>query len=142
MCVNLVSVLVAQSCLTLCDPVDSSSPGSSVHGVLQARILEWVVMAFSRDLPNPGIEPRSPTLQAHSLPSEAPGKPGSVLFWLGLTEHPFYFSAECRVTSCPGSPGLRDFLGCWTSGTKSGQSYGNQGGYMLGCLDCVSLLQA
>ena len=41
-----VCVLVAQSCLTLCDPMDCSLPGSSVHGILQARILEWV--AFSR----------------------------------------------------------------------------------------------
>ena len=43
-------VLVAQLCLTLCDPVDCSPPGSSVHGILQARILEWVVMPFSRVL--------------------------------------------------------------------------------------------
>ena len=63
------------SVTTPCNPMDCSSPGSSVHGVLQARILEWVVMAFSRDLPNPGIEPRSPTLQADSLPIEPPGKP-------------------------------------------------------------------
>ena len=40
-------VLVTQLCLTLCDPVDCSLPGSSVHGILQARILEWVVMPFS-----------------------------------------------------------------------------------------------
>ena len=38
----------AQSCLTLCDPMDCSSPGSSVHGILQARILEWVATSFSR----------------------------------------------------------------------------------------------
>ena len=41
-------VLVAQSCLILCDPVDCSLPGSSVHGILQARILEWVAIPFSR----------------------------------------------------------------------------------------------
>ena len=41
-------VLVAQSCPTLCDPMDSNSPGSSVHGILQARILEWVAIPFSR----------------------------------------------------------------------------------------------
>ena len=39
---------VAQSCLTLCDPVDCSPPVSSVHGILQARILEWVAISFSR----------------------------------------------------------------------------------------------
>ena len=40
--------LIAQLCLTLCDPVDCSPPGSSVHGILQARILEWVAISFSR----------------------------------------------------------------------------------------------
>ena len=39
---------VAQSCLTLCYPVDCSPPGSSVHGIFQARILEWVTISFSR----------------------------------------------------------------------------------------------
>ena len=43
-----VCVTVTQSCLTLCDPVDCSPPGSSVHGVFQARVLEWVAIAFSR----------------------------------------------------------------------------------------------
>ena len=42
-------VLVAQSCLTLCNPMDYSPPGSSDHGILQARILEWVAIAFSKD---------------------------------------------------------------------------------------------
>ena len=48
-----------------------------VHGILQARILEWVAFPFSRDLPNPGIEPGSPALQADSLPAEPEGKPSS-----------------------------------------------------------------
>ena len=48
-----------QSCLTLCDPMDCSPPGSSVHGILQARILEWVAMPPPGGLPNPGIEPMS-----------------------------------------------------------------------------------
>ena len=39
---------IAQSCLTLCDPMDCSLPGSSVHGIFQARILEWVAISFSR----------------------------------------------------------------------------------------------
>ena len=42
-----LKVLVTQACLTLCDPVDYSPPGSSVHGILQARILEWVAMPSS-----------------------------------------------------------------------------------------------
>ena len=44
---------VAQSCPTLCDPLDCSPPGSSVHGILQARILEWVAMASSRGCSQP-----------------------------------------------------------------------------------------
>ena len=43
-----VNVLVAQSCQTLCDPMDYSPSGSSVHGILQAGILEWVAIPFSR----------------------------------------------------------------------------------------------
>ena len=55
----------AQLCLTLHDPTDYT-----VHGIIQASILEWAAFPFSRDLPNPGIEPRSPTLQVDSLPAE------------------------------------------------------------------------
>ena len=66
-------MLVTQSCPTLCDSMDYSPPDSSVLGILQARILEWVAIPFSKDLPNPGIEPRSPTLQADSSWSEPPG---------------------------------------------------------------------
>ena len=79
--------LTAQSCLTLYDPMNCSLPGSSVQGIFQARILEWVAISFSRgfsrqeywsglpfpsqeNLPNPGIEPGSPALQANSLPTE------------------------------------------------------------------------
>ena len=58
-----------------CDPMDCSGPGSSVHGILQARILEWVAIPFSKGLPDPRIEPGSPALQADSLLSMAPGKP-------------------------------------------------------------------
>ena len=47
----------------------------TVHGILWARILEWVAFPFSGDLPNPGTEPRSPTLQVDSLPAEPLGKP-------------------------------------------------------------------
>ena len=68
-------MLVAQSCPTLCNPTDCSPPVSSVHGILQARILEWVAISFFRDLPDPGMKPGSPTLQADSLLSEPPGKP-------------------------------------------------------------------
>ena len=52
-----------------CDPMDHSPPGSSVHGISQARILEWVAMPFD---PDPGITPESPGLQADSLPTTEP----------------------------------------------------------------------
>ena len=67
-------MLITQSCLTLCDSTDCSPPGSSVHGILQARILEWVAYPFSGDLLAPGTEPRSPALSADSLLTEPAGK--------------------------------------------------------------------
>ena len=48
-----MKVLVAQSCLTLCNSMDYSPPSSSVHGILQARILEWVAISFSRGSSQP-----------------------------------------------------------------------------------------
>ena len=68
---------VAQSCPTLCDPVNCTLPCFSIHWNLQARILEWVTISFSGDLPDPGIEPGSPALEADALTSEPPGKPNS-----------------------------------------------------------------
>ena len=73
-----VKVLVTQSCQTLWDPTDYSPPGFSVHGNLQARILELVAIPFSMEFSDPGIEPSSPALQADSLPTESPGKSMSV----------------------------------------------------------------
>ena len=67
-------MLVAQSCSTLCDPMDCSPPGSSVHGILQARIPEWAAIPSPGILPDPAIKPRSPALQADSLLSEPPVK--------------------------------------------------------------------
>ena len=61
-----LKVKVPQLCLTLCDPMDYT-----VHGILQSRILEWVAFPSPGDLPNPGIKPRSPALQADSLPAES-----------------------------------------------------------------------
>ena len=73
---HYVKVKVAQSCLTLCDPMDYT-----VHGIVQARILEWVAFTFSGVLPNSGIELRSPTLQVDSLTAEPQGKP-RILEWV------------------------------------------------------------
>ena len=75
---------VAKLCLTLCDPVDCSPPGSSVHGILQARILEWVAISFSRNLPNSGIEPLSPALAGRFFTTEPPEKPISIRTYIHI----------------------------------------------------------
>ena len=66
-------------CLTLCDSMDCSPPGS-VLGIFQARTLEWVTISFSKwlstgDLPNPGTEPVSPALAGGFFTTESAGKP-------------------------------------------------------------------
>ena len=76
---NLSISVVAQSCLTLCDPMNCRPPGSSVHGILQARILKWLAMPSSRG----SSQPRDQTCislhflrwQVGSLPLVPPGKP-------------------------------------------------------------------
>ena len=73
---------VAQSCPTLCHPMDCSLPSSSIHGILQARILEWVTIPFSRGSSQPRDWLRSPALQADSSPSEPPGKPKNRILML------------------------------------------------------------
>ena len=68
--------LVSQLCPALCNPMDRSLSGSSVHGIFQARIVECGLPIPSLgNLPNPGIEPGSFALQGESLPSEPPAKP-------------------------------------------------------------------
>ena len=66
-----------QWCLTLCDPMDCSLPGSSVHGILQARILDWVAIPSSR-----GSNPALLHCRQDRLPSEPPGKPPSRVGWV------------------------------------------------------------
>ena len=73
---------VAQLCPTFCDPMDCSPLGSSIHGILQAKVLEWAAMPSSKGSCQPrdriwvsAIEPRSPSLQLDSLLSEPLRKP-------------------------------------------------------------------
>ena len=67
MCAKLL-----QSCLIVCDPMNCSLPGSSVHGIRHARIVEWVAISLLKgNLPKPGMEPTSPAspaLQVDALP--------------------------------------------------------------------------
>ena len=67
---------VAQSCLTLSDPMDCSLPGSSVHGIFQARVLEWGAIAFSDDQPRQHVKKKrhyfankSPSSQSYGFSS-------------------------------------------------------------------------
>ena len=82
------------SCLTLCYPMDCRSPGSSVHGILQARY--WSGLPFSSlgDHPDPGIKPRCPTLQADSSLFEPPGKHNAVLL---NVEDQLYGTVGCLI---------------------------------------------
>ena len=62
-CVYVVCVLATQSCPALCDPMDCSPAGSSVHGILQVRIVEWVAISFSRG----SSQPRDQTWLSHNI---------------------------------------------------------------------------
>ena len=66
---HMHSKLLIQSCPTLCDSMDCSPPGSSVHGILQARVLEWVPFPPTGALPHPGIESVSPVALAFQVDS-------------------------------------------------------------------------
>ena len=67
-------VLVTQSCPTLCNPMDCNLPGSSVHEILQARILEWIANSFYRGSSWPRDQTWVSCMQADALPSELIGK--------------------------------------------------------------------
>ena len=114
---------ITQSCLTLCDPMNCSPPGSSVHGVFLARILEWVVISYSR-----GSSP--PRDQTHISPTAPPGKP----FQLPFPEKcPLLLNSSCKIHptktwGCLGEHSPWDHLNfsssmhqtkCWFSGKFS-----------------------
>ena len=80
-CIN--KFVVAQSCSNLCNPMDYSPPGSSLHGDSPGKNAGVAFYAPPQgDLPKPEIKPRTPALQAGSLPSELPGKPLDCLLML------------------------------------------------------------
>ena len=90
--------LVTKLCLTLCDPTDCSWTGSSVCGIFQARIQEWVAISFSRrSSQQPGIKPASPAL-------EPPGKPPTLLCneeqSTGGPLHPRMFHVQIQAADC------------------------------------------
>ena len=67
--------LVAKLCPTLCDPMDYSPPGSSIHGISQGRMLEWVAISFSRGSSQPRDRTHVSCLAGGFFPTEPPGKP-------------------------------------------------------------------
>ena len=106
-----------QSCPTVCNPMDCSLPGSSIHGILQARILEWSAFLFSRG----SSQPRSPALQVNSLLSEPSGKSKStgvgslfLLQWIFPTQESNRCHLHCRQIlyqlSYKGSPRIMKWV--------------------------------
>ena len=77
----MLACSVSQSCSTLCNPVDCSPPGSSVHGVLQSRVLEFVIISSSRDPPNPEIKSKSPGIRTWAGRLFTPDPPGRPSFF-------------------------------------------------------------
>ena len=68
-------IFCVRACSVIYDPMDCSLPGSSVQGILQARIVEWVAISYSRGSSQPGIEPWSPALAGRFFTTAPPGKP-------------------------------------------------------------------
>ena len=97
--------------------MDYSLTGSFVHGISQARILQWVDISFSRDLPEPGIKSTSPTLGGRFFTTKLPGKPMLVLYHLDY--YSFALSSKIQKSEpsnsvlfldCSGYPGSFIFL--------------------------------
>ena len=77
---TIICVSCTQSCLTVCNPMNCSLPGSSVHSILQQECWRGLPFPSPGDLPDPGIEPGSPVFQADSLPSKPLGKAQTIVY--------------------------------------------------------------
>ena len=107
--ISTLRVCLAQLYLTLYDPTDCSPPGSSVHGTFQVRILEWVAISYTGDLPDPGIKPMSlvsPAL-AHgffttSMTWEAHPPPWLISIHFCQFESTLFFKLQAQILrTCP-----------------------------------------
>ena len=99
---NFCSCSVAQSCLTPCNPMDCSPPGSSVHGILQARILEWVAMFSSRGSSQCRDRTHDSGIAGGFFTTEPPGKPAlrnRERFYILIKV--FHFFLFCKVSKQP-----------------------------------------
>ena len=112
---NSLCAAAAQSCLTLCDPMNCSPPGSSVHGISQPRMLEWVaISSFPGELPDPGTEPASPALQADSSPAEPSRKPPHYMISMQVKATP-----NTHITYLLAKKPARPIYTCYTVLNKS-----------------------
>ena len=98
---NKVKVLVTQACLTVCNTTNCSLPGSSCPWNSPAKILQWVAIPFSRGSSWPRYQPRSPALQADSLPSESPGSPKHGFSHLVLSDSLWPHELQHARLPCP-----------------------------------------
>ena len=98
---NKVKVLVTQACLTVCNTTNCSLPGSSCPWNSPAKILQWVAIPFSRGSSWPRYQPRSPALQADSLPSESPGSPKHGFSHLVLSDSLWPHRLQHTRLPCP-----------------------------------------
>ena len=90
--------VTAQSYLTLCDAMDCSLPGSSVHGILQARLLEWVAMPFSGGIfPTQGLNPGLPHCRRILYRLSHPGSPSFVCVGIDYSEKDIDIYSNDRV---------------------------------------------
>ena len=87
--------LVAKVVYNSCDPMDCSQPDSSVHGISQARILEWLTISFSRESSNSGIEPRPPKLQVDYLSTE----PSRKFSYSYIYVYIYIYNCKCIFTT-------------------------------------------
>ena len=98
MSLTIIVVQLLSHVQLFCDPMDSSLTGSSVHGTFQARMLEWVAISFSGDLPNPRTEAVSPALAGRFFIIEPPGKPQIPL---DIDKHPWFGQVSGGVIHPP-----------------------------------------
>ena len=103
---------VAQSCLTLSDPMDCSLPGSSVHGIFQPRVLEWGAIVNTYPCFSPRITPCQPSYRRRRAPVSLSPTPGDPTQWSISLSPTRYFKGEiyfmlpslCKCLSHPGRP--------------------------------------
>ena len=114
-CLSCVCAKLLQSCLTLCSPMDYSPPDSSVHGILQVRILEWIAVPSSRG----SAQPLSLTSLLHchvgSLPLAPPGK----LSGEENNNSCMFFVPQCNGVSSPSQPPLLEISSLWLPDSRA-----------------------